>query len=188
MELHRLGFKLFVQSPASISLRDFIPVFHGWIQKQTIEDHLLIDVHDYSHIQGGPGILLVAHEGNFSIDMAEARPGLLYYRKQQPRSATDNLFTVALRTTLQACHLLEEEGNVRFRTDELQVVANDRLFAPNDEGTFSQLRPSLSSVLKTVLNGADFTMTRVSSDPKERFMLRIRTGQSSGVKTLLGRI
>ena len=171
MELHRLGFKLFIQSPAPISLRDFIPVFHGWIQKQTIQDHLLIDVHDYSHIEGGPGILLVAHEGNFSIDMADSRPGLLYYRKQPPRRAADNVFAIALKTTLQACHLLEEESNVRFRTDELIVITNDRLLAPNDEETFSQLRQPLSSALNAVF-GASFTLSRVNSDPKERLMLR----------------
>src|SRR5260370_30328619 len=82
MEPHRLGVKFFAATGAHIELTGFIPIFHEWIQKQVIDNHLLIDAHNYSHIHQGTGILLVAHEGNFSIDMADDRMGLLYYRKQ----------------------------------------------------------------------------------------------------------
>ena len=71
MEVHRLGIKFFAADPVSIRLEDFIPIFHGWIQKQMLDGHLLIDIHDYSHIHHGPGILLVAHEG----ESAEHAPG-----------------------------------------------------------------------------------------------------------------
>ena len=77
MDLHRLGVKFFAADPTSIKLPDFIPVFHEWIQKQNLTGHLLIDVHDYSHVHHGPGILLVAHEGNVSLENEEGRPGLL---------------------------------------------------------------------------------------------------------------
>src|SRR5262245_13844954 len=99
MDLHKLGIKFFMTGPNSPSLSEFIPVFQGWIQRQVIEDHLLVDIHNYSHIYRGPGILLVAHEGNFSIDTAEGRMGLLYYRKQPGGHPA--------QTALQACSLLE---------------------------------------------------------------------------------
>ncbi len=51
--------------PDPIRLDDFIPLFHRWIQEQAIDGHLLIDVHDYSHIQQGPGILLVGARRQF---------------------------------------------------------------------------------------------------------------------------
>ena len=187
MDLQRIGIKVFADDSASVPVRDFIPIFHTWIQKQAVENHLLIDVHNYSHIHNGPGILLVAQEGNFSIDMADGRMGLLYYRKKPG----DGLASI-LRSTLQACSLLESEpvlaGKMKFRTDELLVVANDRLLAPNSEQTFTQLKPALSEGLKSLLPDGKFTMTRSSENPKERFSVRVQTGQTGDVNTLLTRL
>ena len=72
-------------------LDDFIPVFHRWIQKQTVSGHLLIDVHDYSHIHQGPGILLVGHEGNFSIDLADGTAWPLLLPQTTGRQPADVL-------------------------------------------------------------------------------------------------
>src|SRR4051812_45490109 len=139
MDVHRLGVKFFATDPESIHLEEFIPIFHGWIQKQNLAGHLLIDVHDYSHMHQGPGILLVAHEGNFSIDMSDGRPGLLYYRKSPTTlSASEHIATV-LRSALQAKQLLEKDAPVRFSTTDFLVIVNDRLSAPNDSATFDTL-------------------------------------------------
>ena len=170
MDLHKLGIKFFMTDPNAVPIQDFIPVFQKWIQGQVITGHLLVDVHNYSHIHNGPGVLLVAHEGNFSIDMADGRTGLLYFQKQPGVDA--------MKTALQACSLLENEpsfgGRVRFRKDELQVIANDRLLAPNDEKTFVELQPALSTALKGALGNADFKLSRVSNDPKERLTVQVR--------------
>src|SRR6185295_3133013 len=104
MDLQRIGIKIFAEDSAAVSVRDFIPVFHSWIQKQAVDRHLLIDVHNYSHIHNGPGILLVAQEGNFSMDSADGRMGLLYYRKKGEEG-----FRSVLKAALQACTLLESE-------------------------------------------------------------------------------
>jgi len=143
MELQRLGVKLFVENPSSLEIRSFIPIFHSWIQRQAIEGHLLIDIHDYSHVYRGPGILLVAHEGNFSMDLAEDRLGLFYYRKQPSKGSLRDHIQTIFRTALEACRLLEQESElkgIRFKTDEVLVVANDRLFAPNTPETFQSAR------------------------------------------------
>src|SRR4029453_2071970 len=118
MNLHRLGVKFFVADPTSIRLQDFIPIFHGWIQKQNLTGHLLVDVHDYSHMHNGPGILLVAHEGNFSIDTADGRPGLFYYRKTPTSSGPADQIAAILRSALQASRLLEKDARIRLNTDE----------------------------------------------------------------------
>src|SRR5437868_13812684 len=120
MEVHRLGVKFFATDPAAIRLNDIIPIFHGWIQKQSIEGHLLIDVHDYSHMQDGPGILLVAHEGNFSLD----KSGLSYYRKAPTALAPQEHFTKILRSALQACRLLQKDAQLTFNLDEIVIFAN----------------------------------------------------------------
>ena len=170
MDLHKLGIKFFMTDPHAVPLQDFFPVFQKWIQGQIIAGHLLVDVHNYSHIHEGPGILLVAHEGNFSIDMAEGRTGLVYYRKQPGGEA--------VKTALQACSLLENEpsfgGKVKFRKDELQVVANDRLVAPNDDKTFTELQSALSTAIKGALGSPNLKLTRISTDPKERLTVQVR--------------
>jgi hypothetical protein len=177
MHLHRLGIKFFMTDPHTVPLQEYIPVFQKWIQGQVITDHLLLDVHNYSHIPNGPGILLVAHEGNFSIDGADGRTGLLYFRKQPFKDPKDQL-TGIVKTGLQACSLLQNDpnlkGRIRFRADELEVVANDRLIAPNNEDAFSELQPVLSAALQDILRPSAIQLVRLNNDPRERLTLRVR--------------
>jgi hypothetical protein len=172
MELHRLGVKLFAADSAAVRVKDFVPVFHSWIQRQCVEGHLLVDVHDYSHIQNGPGILLVAHEGNFCTDMAEGKLGLAYFRKQPAGTGMESHLAAALQSARQAAALLEKEpafeGRLRFQNDELLVIANDRLLAPNDAATFTMMKPSLVKVF-----GAETKLIHASTNPKDRLTVRV---------------
>jgi hypothetical protein len=192
MEAYRIGAKFFLADPASVQLPEFIPVFHGWIQKQAMPEHLLIDVHDYSHIHWGPGILLVGHEGNFSIDLDRGMPGLLYYRKREVDGSPEQRLTGIVRAALQACRMLEEEpdlgGKVRFRTDEIVITSNDRLLAPNNAETLEAWRPIVTNVLRRFNQNARFNLTHVASDTKERFSVRVETGQSDGAGNLLQKL
>jgi len=176
MEVHRIGIKLFAADPASVRLEDFIPIFHRWIQKQNLPGHLLIDVHDYSHMHEGPGILLVAHEGNFSIDMSDGRPGLMYYRKTPTALSPVEHVTTIVRSALQACRLLEQDARMRVNMDEFIVIANDRLSAPNDDQTFAGLQPPLSAALRQIFDGVEFHLARTSVDPKERLTITCKRG------------
>ena len=81
MDLQKFGIKLYLNANGSFDATDFIPVFHRWIQDKVVDDHLLIDVADYSHIPDGPGIMLVAHEGNISLDQKNHQPEKLVYWK-----------------------------------------------------------------------------------------------------------
>jgi hypothetical protein len=170
MELQRIGVKLFAEDTSSVHVREFVPVFHSWIQKQCIDGNLLIDVHDYSHIHNGPGILLVAHEGNFSTDLAEGRLGLSYFRKQ-PAPEGVEVIAAAMRTALQAASLLEQEpafsGRLRFLRDQALIIANDRLLAPNNATGLAALEPAILRSLnpRSVLQ-------HVSTNPKDRLTVR----------------
>jgi hypothetical protein len=169
MELYKLGIKLFVANPGAVNIRDFIPVFHSWIQEQKVEGHLLIDVHDYSHVQNGPGILLVAHEGNLSMDQAEGRLGLVYYRKQP---VADSLKT-AFETAQAAARLLESESTlsgIKFRTNEFLVFSNDRLLAPNTAEARAQLEPAI----KRTFAGATVALAPRATDPRERLAFVVK--------------
>ena len=65
MELQKINVKFFTEGKAPIPLTAFIDIFHSWIQAT---DGMYHDVADYSHMQSGPGIVLVAEDANLSID------------------------------------------------------------------------------------------------------------------------
>ena len=171
-DLYRIGIKLFAENSAAVRIKDFVPIFHSWIQKQSIEGHQLIDVHDYSHVHNGPGILLVAHEGNFSTDMAEGKLGLAYFRKLPANMTTEDALRASLKTARQAIALLEAEpalaGKLRFRQHELLIISNDRLLAPNDAGSFDALRTPLAAVF-----GKNASFKHLSDGTKDRLTIQV---------------
>jgi hypothetical protein len=173
MNLYRVGVKLFAADASNVVVKDFVPVFHSWIQRQCIEGHLLVDVHDYSHIHHGPGILLVAHEGNFSTDLADGRLGLAYTRKQPAGPGFEANLQAAVTAARRAAALLEAEpvfgGRLTFRRDETLVIANDRLAAPNDAEAFAALQPAIASVL-----GASVTLSRAGANSRDRLTIHVR--------------
>ena len=173
MDLYKIGVKIFVANPQAVSLRDFIAAFQRWIQQGKIVGHQLIDVHDYSHVHNGPGILLVAHEGNFSMDQDGGRLGLYYYRKQPLQGGLETNLKNVLQTALQACKLLESEpelNGIKFKTDEILVVANDRLLAPNDAATRTKLEPVVGKALGKA------KLAPQSADPRERLAFVVSRG------------
>jgi hypothetical protein len=108
---YKFGVRLFLAGKTK-PVVEFIPIFHGWIQRKALAGHQLIDVHDYSHVTGGPGILLVAHEANLNFD----GQSLTYIRKQPATLAE------ILAHARQAVKLLELPVGASF-----EVFVNDRL-------------------------------------------------------------
>src|SRR3978361_1009213 len=80
MDLFKITIKLFTDTDTSAPA-EFVPIFHHWIQNQSLPNHVLIDVADYAHVPAGPGTLVVASEANIHMDRGENRLGLLYVRK-----------------------------------------------------------------------------------------------------------
>src|SRR5438094_6014701 len=117
MELQKLNVKFFVEQPHAVPLTDFIDIFHGWIQAT---DGIYHDVADYSHMQAGPGIVLVANEPNLHIDETGGRRGLLYSRKAPLLGTNQEKLRSVFRAALENCRKLEEEpvlrGKLRFST------------------------------------------------------------------------
>lgn len=189
MELHKIGIKIFDER-AEAGLLDFIPVFHHWIQNEALDD-LLIDVADYSHMHHGPGILLVAHEGNYGIDETGGRRGLVYYSKHELTGSPGERLLAVAKKALKACQLLEQapelQGRVAFRGEELQVFCNDRLIAPNTEAAYASFEPALQVFLDKLYAGADYELTR-ETDPRERLSVTVNAANPVGVGTLLERL
>ena len=188
MELQKMNVKFFVAEPNDVPLADFIDLFHGWIQAT---DGLYHDVADYSHIQAGPGIVLVANDANLSIDETGYRRGLLYSRKSQLKGSNESKLREVLRSALENCRRIEEEpllgGKLRFLGNELLISINDRLLAPNTEACFQQIKPEIESLAKRLYADAEFTLER-DSEPRKLFNVHIKTPGALNLKELLSNL
>jgi hypothetical protein len=189
MELQKINVKVFTAEPNQVPLTDFIDIFHGWIQAT---DGVYHDVADYSHMQAGPGIVLVAADANVSIDETGNRRGLLYSQKSRLGGSNLEKLSTVLRSALETCQRLEEEpaldGKLRFAGNELEIVVNDRLVAPNTEKTFDEIRFDVDLLARRLYATTNFTLLRARQDPRRRFNMAIRTLLSFETKTLLNNL
>lgn len=144
--VQHINVKVFAVDFGDMDLGDAVGVFHRWI-KDTVCPELLIDVAEYRHVPAGPGVLLIGHEANYSFDNRENRVGLLYNRKDSVEGTFQSRLAQAHGAALAACDRLERDaafgGKLKFDRSELEVFINDRLLAPNDDETWSALRPEL---------------------------------------------
>ena len=190
MELYRIGVKFFAEQDADMPLVEFIPIFHRWIQAGTLGE-LLIDVADYGHVWAGPGIVLVAHEGNYAVDETGGRRGLVYYCKHAFGGTLSERLRVVCVKALTACRLLEEgpetRGRLRFRGDEVEIFSNDRLAAPNTEETYAAIEPALHDLCRRLYPEGSCSLLR-RSDPKERFAVTVKGPPPVTVDTLLQQV
>lgn len=195
MESVKVDLKVFLQEPVAVELEDFIPVFHDWIQHQRL-DELLIDVVDYRHVHDGPGVMLIAHDAHYAMDMADGRVGLLYSRRREThpsrnaiQSVTERLQSV-LQCALTACELLEVEpalqGRLKFRGDEMLLRINDRLVSPT-LANFDDLQLHLQPVLGRLYpdHRAD---VRSCGGSDSRLAVAVKAAEDAGVGTLCSRL
>jgi hypothetical protein len=167
--------KIFASESAAIDLGDAIPIFHRWIQEHLCPE-MLIDVADYRHVPNGPGVMLIGHEANYSLDMTKGRLGLLYSRKQAGGGAQENL-QQAYDSAMAACTTLEQEpafaGKLKFGA-ECEFSINDRLLAPNRDDTFVALKPEFDRFLTKIRGAGDYTLEH-KGEPRELFQVMVKT-------------
>jgi hypothetical protein len=188
MNVQHINVKIFAREPVAIDLADAIPVFHGWIQDRVCEE-LLVDVADYRHVPAGPGVVLVAHEANYSLDYAGNRLGLLYNRKSILDGDTQQKLRYAFHRALLACRRLEQEapfrGKLKFNAGDCDVILNDRLLAPNTEDTYLALKPEFDNLFTDLWGEAGYSL-EWRRDPRERFRISARAkAPKEEVTTLL---
>lgn len=191
MDLHKFGFKFFAGDAGKLDILKLIPMYHRWIQRNALED-LLIDVADYSHVPAGPGIMLIAHEGNYALDETGHERGVVYYSKHRlPGDLPERLARVASKA-LQAARLMRDdaelEGELRVPGNRLEFFANDRLVAPNTDAAYAELEPALRSFLDRLYDGAQYALTRQADDPRERLSVRVQAETEVPLDTLLARL
>lgn len=186
MQATKFQVKVYTKA-GDIELEKLVPVFHEWIREKKISDELLIDVADYAHVPQGPGVVLIGHQSDYYLDVADNRPGLLYSRKRgfdgDLQAGIDDAFQRALET----CQLLEAESSLdfEFATDELLFRVQDRLNAPNADATYEAYKPALVQA-STAFFGAVPSLERVGTE-REPFAVRVHTGARGSVADALSK-
>src|SRR5580658_3847905 len=115
--MQHINLKIFIRDAGAVDIDDAITVFHRWIREKACPE-MLIDVADYRLVFAGPGVLLIGHEANYSLDNRENRLGLLYNRKAALDGTFQTRLGQAYRAAFEACDRLEREtpfrGKLRF--------------------------------------------------------------------------
>jgi hypothetical protein len=187
MQLQHVNVKLLVQNGDSARLEPLIPVFHSWIEGQN-GDELLIDVADYTHVPAGPGIVLIGHEGNYSLDNTGNRLGVRYNRKAALDGGNQECLAQAARAALTACRRLEAEprldGKFRFNGQDIEIFVNDRLIAPNTAATRATFDADFHTFSQRLFRGKEYSISYVD-DPRSLFTAYVRAARPFSVAELL---
>lgn len=187
VELQHINVKLALRDPDQIDLGTLIPVFHSWIQDQVC-DELLLDVADYRHVPDGPGIVLIGHEANYSVDNVDGRLGLLYSRKAAIPGTNQERLEQAFRSAVRAAQRLEEDApegqKLTLNGREIELWINDRLLAPNREDTRSALSSELGIFLDKLFVSHSYALS-FDPDPRRLLTARIACDREFSVPELL---
>ncbi len=189
MNLHKIGIKFFAAEQEPLDLLKLIPVFHQWIQQGSLGD-LLLDVADYTHVPEGPGVMLIAHEGNYGYDETAGDRGLLYYSKHPLDGDETARFATVCRKALEACRLLEDapqtDGKLTFPGQRVQIFSNDRLAAPNTDEAYAQFEPVARALLDKLFPQG-YELIR-ETDSRERLSVTATAKEPADSATLLERL
>ena len=188
MELQKLNVKIFTEPPNSVPLTDFIEIFHAWIQAT---DGVYHDVADYSHMQAGPGIILVADDAHVSIDESGNRRGLVFSQKAPLAGSNQERLRIVLRAALEYCRKLEAEpalrGKLRFAANEAVISLNDRLLGANSEESFDEIKDDVETVARQLFGAANVSLGR-DTDSRQRLNVHVKSSASVDVAQALDKL
>jgi len=187
IELQHINVKLLVRNPGEVDLEPLIPVFHDWIRDQ-VGEGLLLDVGDYRHVDAGPGVVLIGHEGNYSVDNTDGRLGVRYNRKAALEGGNQDRLKQAARAALAACQRLEADprlgGKLRFNGQEIEIFINDRLLAPNCDATREAAEPDFQTFLQKLFRGREYSVS-YGNEPRKLFAVSVKAAQPFRLSDLL---
>lgn len=190
IQLQHVNVKFFASDEAGVDLEPLIPIFHGWIRDRVFEE-MLLDVADYRHVHEGPGVMVIGHQANYSVDNTTGRLGVRYNRKAELDGTNQDRLKQAARAALAAFQRLESEdsmkGTLRFGGREMELFINDRALAPNTDATRSAAQPELHAFFGKLFGGADYALTH-ETEPRRLFTVRVRADKAFSVAELLANL
>ncbi len=183
MQLQHVNVKLLLKNPESVRLEPLVPVFHAWIENQNGHE-LLIDVADYSHVPAGPGVVLIGHEGNYSVDNTDNRLGVRYNRKAAVDGGNQDCLAQAARAALDACARLQAEprldGKFNFNGQDIEIFINDRLIAPNNAVTRDQFEADFHTFSRKLFGEKGYSIS-YGTDPRSLFTAFVKSARPHSI-------
>lgn len=186
---NRMGAKLFAREPeAAVDYDAFIALFHGFIREKTVEG-LLLDVADYGHVPEGPGIVLIGHDVDYSIDQTAGRNGMLALKKRIDGGSFADLLADTVRLSLRAAREVEKAGStgVAFDPGCVQVQIVDRLDHENSDAGFAAVKGELET-LASRLYGDSAQVERADADEPRRPLAANLRGDASDLDALIAKL
>lgn len=174
----RLRIRLPLNAPSGFDITDIIPVFHRWIQANTVPG-LLIDVADYKHVPNGPGIFLIGDEGDYSLDEVDGKLSLVYDRKRQTGSDLSESIRIVIETARAAGDALKAETDLglSIADEAAELTLLDRLQYPNSLEVFDEIRHSIAEGIATVYGNSNVKLTYSASDARRPLTVKLDTEQ-----------
>lgn len=186
-DLQHVNVKLRLASPEKVNLAAVVPVFHHWIQDQVFAGPLL-DIADYRHVPDGPGVMLIGHEGDFSVDSTDGLLAVRYNRKAPLDGSNQDRLEQATRSALIACQRLANDRTlnrqVRFDGRNMEFFINDRLLAPNVEETRAACLPEFDLFFSKLLGGKQYSIS-FNEDPRRLLTVFLKTAEPIITEILL---
>jgi hypothetical protein len=187
MDFQHVNAKLLVGAPETIDLEPLIPVFHRWIQGQVCEE-LLLDIADYRHVPAGPGIVLIGHQADYSVDNTGGQLGVRYNRKAPFEGSNQDRLRQAVCSALRACQRLESEpaleGKLRFNGRDVELFINDRMLAPNREDVRLAHDPEFKAFFNKLFKGTSYALS-YDTDARHLFGLTAKASKPFTVAELM---
>jgi hypothetical protein len=190
IELQHVNVKLRIKNPGEVNLEPLIPIFHNWIESQPFGE-LLLDVADYRHVHEGPGVVLIGHQGDYSVDNTDGVLGVRYNRKAVLDGSNQDRLRQAFHAALLACQQLEADprlsDTLHFDGQEMELFVNDRLSAPNCEATREALEPDFDIFFKALFQNSAYTLS-YGSDPRRLFAISVKASRAFPLEVLLANL
>lgn len=190
IELQHINVKLLVKDQEGIDLEPLVPVFHSWIQEQSF-DELLIDVADYRHVPDGPGVMVIGHEADYSLDQNDGRLGVRYNRKSILNSDSQGRLKQATQSALRAFQRLEADTRLnqkfRFNGKDVEVFINDRLLTSNSSETRNALESEFRKLGDSLFGAGNYELTW-QTDPRRLLGASFKGKNAASVSELLEKL
>ena len=143
-----------------------IVAFHTLIQRQGLGD-TLIDVANYLHVTTGPGILLIGHQAFRTVQIDQAKAGIIVSGRRMEVSSNTSFLGQHLQALVEFGLALEAHfGRTLFDATKLTIRINDRRFKYGENNA-----QSLLSTVNDALEAIGLRVRKLSlrdSDPREQ--------------------
>lgn len=160
--------RLAVRFPLRTRIEDLgsaITVLHRCIQRGWLEGQL-IDIHDYSHVPTGPGVMLIGHDVDYSLE----HDALTLTRKRSADDDAATQLTDLVRMAAVAVEAFAYDGILEVDADlgSATVTLLDRALATEfgDRAT-DALTAAVAAGLQTALDAAPDVEPGTTEDPRQ---------------------